>query len=176
MARRNDAGLAFGGILGLLVLVAMCTAGGSDDDPVSPYSSSVYTPPPSAPAPAAEREPREWFYIHGPLNVRAAPNRDAAIVSTLRRGDMVQLGPKDAGGWARVYSGSPEGYVYRASEQVRTNPPATAQSLTPSGASTPRARSRRSSGSRVYHTGPRGGCYYYSSSGRKQYVDRSYCR
>lgn len=28
---------------------------------------------------------------------------------------------------------------------------------------------------RVYHTGPRGGCYYYSSSGRKVYVDRSYC-
>jgi hypothetical protein len=26
-----------------------------------------------------------------------------------------------------------------------------------------------------YHLGPRGGCYTYSSSGRKRYVDRSLC-
>jgi hypothetical protein len=31
-------------------------------------------------------------------------------------------------------------------------------------------------GNRTYYTGPRGGCYYISSSGRKQYVDRRYCR
>lgn len=43
--------------------------------------------------------------------------------------------------------------------------------------STRRASSRRSSASsRVYHTGPRGGCYYYSASGRKNYVDHSWCR
>lgn len=30
--------------------------------------------------------------------------------------------------------------------------------------------------SRRYYTGPRGGCYYLTGSGRKQYVDRSYCR
>src|ERR1041384_2271485 len=29
---------------------------------------------------------------------------------------------------------------------------------------------------RVYHTGPRGGCYYVTSSGEKQYVDRSMCQ
>ncbi len=34
--------------------------------------------------------------------------------------------------------------------------------------------SRPSSG-RSYIQGPRGGCYYYSSSGRKVYVDRSLC-
>lgn len=28
----------------------------------------------------------------------------------------------------------------------------------------------------VYHTGPRGGCFYYTGSGRKEYVDRSLCR
>ncbi|KXK56936.1 MAG: hypothetical protein UZ07_CHB004001105 [Chlorobi bacterium OLB7] len=25
------------------------------------------------------------------------------------------------------------------------------------------------------YTGPKGGCYYYASSGNKTYVDRSYC-
>lgn len=33
----------------------------------------------------------------------------------------------------------------------------------------------RSSSGRGYIRGPRGGCYYYSSSGRKVYVDRSLC-
>lgn len=28
---------------------------------------------------------------------------------------------------------------------------------------------------RVYHRGPRGGCYTYSRSGRKEYVDHSFC-
>lgn len=32
-----------------------------------------------------------------------------------------------------------------------------------------------SSSQRKYYTGPKGGCYYYSSSGKKVYVDRSYC-
>jgi len=38
-----------------------------------------------------------------------------------------------------------------------------------------RAGSRRSSSSGSYQMGPRGGCYTYSASGRKRYVDHSYC-
>jgi hypothetical protein len=34
----------------------------------------------------------------------------------------------------------------------------------------------RLSGGNGYYTGPRGGCYTYSASGRKRYVDRSYCQ
>lgn len=53
----------------------------------------------------------------------------------------------------------------------------TAQPTRRSAQSTRRTSARRSSASsRVYHTGPRGGCYYYSASGRKNYVDRSLCR
>jgi uncharacterized phage infection (PIP) family protein YhgE len=40
---------------------------------------------------------------------------------------------------------------------------------------TPRAAPLRRS-QPVYHTGPRGGCFYYTGSGRKEYVDRSLCR
>jgi len=32
------------------------------------------------------------------------------------------------------------------------------------------------SSGRQYHTGKKGGCYYYSNSGKKVYVDHSYCR
>jgi len=38
------------------------------------------------------------------------------------------------------------------------------------------AKRTRHNNSKVYYTGPRGGCYYYSASGGKVYVDRSLCR
>ena len=38
-----------------------------------------------------------------------------------------------------------------------------------------RAIQRRSTAKRVYHVGPRGGCYYYDGNGNKVYVDHSYC-
>ena len=39
----------------------------------------------------------------------------------------------------------------------------------------PETPARSTGTSRGYITGPRGGCYYYSASGRKVYVDRSLC-
>lgn len=184
--RDPDAGAAPGGgaagagCLGLLllVLIAMCAAPDEPSSSRAPVSSTGYSTPavtqPGYGSPAST-EPREWFYIHGTLNVRAAPKRSAAIVRTLRRGDLVQLGAKDANGWAPLYSGgAAEGYVYRASDLVRTRAPAAEGPADhASGGGT---RSRRSSAAdRGYYTGPRGGCYTYSASGRKRYVDRSYC-
>lgn len=169
----NDAATQAGGCmgvgcLGLLVLMLIGMCGAPNDPPPSPATPAprLYSPPDTTPAVAEERE---WFYIHGELNVRAEPRRDADHVRTLKRGDLVQLGPKDESGWARLYNaGRVEGYVYRASSAVQSEAPS--RGISGSGGG-----SRRSSGGRVYHTGPRGGCYYYSGSGRKQYVDRSYC-
>jgi hypothetical protein len=176
MARRGDRGAGLGcASIGFLVLVALCNGAGSGGGSGSSYSVG-YTPPVSVPAPAADREPQEWLYIHGTLNVRAEPDRDARILGTLSRGDLVQLGPRDAHGWARIYTGYPEGYVYRASDLVRITAPAAPQPLVSRGAGSSGGGSRRSSAaSHGYHTGPRGGCYYYSSSGGKVYVDHSYC-
>jgi hypothetical protein len=54
---------------------------------------------------------------------------------------------------------------------------ATARQRTTRTVSRPARRPGRSgAASRGYYTGPRGGCYTYSASGRKRYVDRSYCR
>lgn len=205
------------GLMGLLIL-GFCIGGAGGPD------SSRYTPPsypPSYTPPAAERttyEPRDWLYIHGNLNVRDAPNRDAAILRTLHRGDYVQLGPRDANGWAPVYrGGSAEGYVYRASDLVQLSAPSgqggystpsrhyirgsrggcyyinsngnrtyvdrdlcdgaqgSPQLSAPSGSGPSAGGSRRSSGGRVLHRGPRGGCYYINSNGNKTYVDRSEC-
>lgn len=182
-AGSSQAGGCMGmGCLGLFVLVLLGMCMGPDEPSsrsyparTSPYDSSPYGGTSgygtSAYSAAADTQTREWFYIHGTLNVRAEPRGSASIVRTLRRGDYVQLGPKDANGWARLYSaGSVEGYVYRASDLVQRQSPAVRSAVSGSGGG-----SRRSSGGRVYHTGPRGGCYYYNRSGNKQYVDRSYC-
>ena len=168
------AGGCFGaGVAGvfLLVLLGMCVDRGDPPPTPDPVTPALYTAPVTS-------ETREWFYIHGSLNVRAAPEKAAAVVRILRRGDFVQLGPQDANGWARLYSaGSAEGYVYRASELVQKQapPPRSADSSTRGVPLSTRAVRRSTAPDHVYHTGPRGGCYTYSASGRKRYVDRSYC-
>ena len=184
-AGKTQAGGCAGvGCLGffLLVLLGMCMD--TDSPTSSPPSSSSYSAPSydmsgygtSAYGAAAERAAPEWFYIHGTLNVRAEPRPSAAIVRTLRRGDYVQLGPKDASGWARLHSpGSAEGYVSRASDLVQRQAPAAQSTDSRALSSGTGGGSRRSSSARGYYIGPRGGCYTYSASGRKRYVDRSYC-
>jgi hypothetical protein len=109
------------------------------------------------------------------MHVREEPKANARIIRTLARGDYVQLGARDGNGWAGLYTGGArEGYVYRASDAVRRSAPAAASS-TPQSFTSARGRRRSSAESRGYYTGPRGGCYTYSASGRKRYVDRSMC-
>ena len=45
----------------------------------------------------------------------------------------------------------------------------------PAARHTRRSAARSSAASRGYYTGPRGGCYTYTASGRKRYVDHSFC-
>jgi len=118
--------------------------------------------------------PRDTLYLHGSLNVRSAPNRQASLVRTAPRGERVLLGHADSGGWAPVYvetSDRPVGYLYRASGNVRASVP-----LDEVPAPRTLTSSRRSSAADGgYHRGPRGGCYTYYAPGKKRYVDRSYC-
>lgn len=177
MARRG--GSLTPGAIGLLLLLGVCGkilgGGGSGSDysnaPLPAYTantSSYYSAPELT-----------SFYAHSAINVRTEPRKSAGIVRTLGRGDYMQLGPKDANGWAEIHTGGlREGYVYRASDAVRNSAP-TARRATSSGparrASSSGTRRRSSAESRGYYTGPRGGCYTHSASGRKRYVDRSYC-
>ncbi len=156
---------------GLFALIIVGTCMGSD-----PPSLPTPTPPPlsfhGTSAPSAPTT--DQLYIHEPLNVRSEPNKQGATLRTLPRGTAVRVGPKDENGWAPLYdyAGNADGYVYRASDAVRSYPAPERTQATPEARATPR---RSSSESREYHTGPRGGCYTYSASGRKNYVDRSNC-
>jgi hypothetical protein len=175
--KASGCGCLGAGVVGffMLVLAGMCSDATTPDTPYAGYtpahreSSTGY---PSSDNDVAYTGRRDDLYVHGSMNVRSEPNKDAAVVRTLSRGDRVTLGTKDANGWAPLfdYSGRQTGFVYRASDLVRTQAPA-ARSAASGGSS------RRSGAeSRGYHTGPRGGCYTYSASGRKRYVDRSLCQ
>jgi len=167
-AQGGSSGAGVGMAVGLMLLIA----GFATCAPDAEYRS--YTPPPLSTAAAVEAT--EGFYAHSALNVRSEPNRNGSIIRTLARGDYMQLGAKDGKGWAGLYSGGArEGYVYRASDAVRRSAPASRTYSTPQPLASPRRSRRSSAESRGYYTGPRGGCYTYSASGRKRYVDRSLC-
>lgn len=110
--------------------------------------------------------PRVLMYAHGSVNIRSAPSPTATVVRTLSRGESVNVG-EVSNGWRPVLEGDrTTGFISASVQTLRSTPvPAAPQALMPS----------PSSRSRVYHTGPRGGCYTYSASGRKRYVDRSLC-
>lgn len=155
----------------VLLIVGTCIGSDPSSPPTSPPLSIYERTAPPAPS-------SDQLYIHEPLNVRNGPSKEGARLRTLSRGTAVRLGPKDANGWAPLYdhAGNPEGYVYRASDAVRSYPAPERAYSTPKARSNSAGRTRRSSAeSRGYYTGPRGGCYTYSASGRKRYVDRSNC-
>jgi hypothetical protein len=175
---KGSSGSAGNGCLGclggLFVLVVVGTCMGSDPSsppPSYPALSTGYETS-APPAPVTDQ-----LYIHEPMNVRSEPNKKGTTLRTLPRGTAVRLGPKDANGWAPLYdfAGNADGYVYRASDAVRSYPVPEPTQETPKALSSGGTR-RSSAESRGYYTGPRGGCYTYSASGRKRYVDRSYCR
>lgn len=160
------------GAIVLVIFVGFCAMVGGGGSGSSGYTpASTYTSSSTAATSTAFND-AESFYAHSAINVRTLPGKSGQVVRTLSRGDAMRLGAKDANGWARSYdaSGQVEGYVYRASDAVRTTPPVARSSY----ASSPKPR-RSSSNSNGYYTGPRGGCYTYSASGRKRYVNHSYC-
>lgn len=169
MARSNSAGVGCLGMVGFFALIGMCSDGG-EYRPPGPILTA-HTPQAYTPAPVTEE-----FYIHGALNVRSGPGQDHQVLRALRRGERVRLGPKGPTGWAPLYpsyGSSPDGYVYRASDLVRSYAPRAVGSG--SGSSGAGVTRRSIATDRGYYRGPRGGCYTYSASGRKRYVDRSLC-
>jgi hypothetical protein len=167
------------GMLGFILLVMVAGMFSDDESAINPEpygGNTLYA------ADTAAAAIQEDFYVHSAMNVRSGPGEEHPVLWTMKHGERIRLGPKDANGWAAVFlpggTGVPAGYLYRASDQVRSYAPQAASS-TPrratSGSSARSAGRRSSAADRGYYTGPRGGCYTYSASGRKRYVDRSLC-
>ncbi len=169
------------GMLGFILLVMVAGMFSNDESVINPepYGGNGLYVADTAVAPGGAKDD---FYVHSAMNVRSGPGEEHAVLWTVKRGERVRLGPKDTNGWAAVFlpggSGVPAGYLYRASEQVRSYAPRAASSTSRRagyGSSAGSGRPSYSAADRGYYTGPRGGCYTYSASGRKRYVDRSLC-
>lgn len=139
-------------------------------------------------------------YATRALRLRAAPVATAEPVGNIPAGAAVYVRSCAYGGnaWCAVDYAGASGYAAAqylvtrnagaaayddgetaergtASRPVRRTPsPASSQRSTRHSSTGESAR-RSSSASRQLIRGPRGGCYYYTASGRKQYVDRSLC-
>jgi hypothetical protein len=85
---------------------------------------------------------------------------------------------------ARAGKGWLPNYVLTDSRARATQQPAQEASLQATTVRVPSSKvtrttatgSRSAGAGRTYQTGPRGGCFYYSPSGAKVYVDHSYCK
>lgn len=122
-------------------------------------------------------------------NLRGTPSQTGKVVSEVSQGESYEL-IKQKGPWFLVqtqdYVGWLHGNTIRINGTIQTlgdvgqSPPSDFVPSTPKPRPTPNY-SRPApvysppSSTRSYITGPRGGCYYYTASGRKQYVDRSLC-
>jgi uncharacterized protein YraI len=140
-------------------------------------------------------------YASEALKLRAGASAEGRVLAAVPAGSVLELRDCDrAGGeWCLVVYGRERGFVEARLLDVEPStagarplsangysstpleagggPPASARaSGRPSPTESARALApRTSAAARGYYRGPRGGCYTYSASGRKRYVDRSLC-
>ena len=123
--------------------------------------------------------------LSAPLRLLGSPTDTAATVILVPQGGTVEVSScmVGAGAWCFASYGGHGGYTPR---HLLTGERAIRADSVPSAARHTRAHTRlvHPAGSRYgtaghghpgYYLGPRGGCYTYSASGRKRYVDHSYC-
>jgi hypothetical protein len=138
-------------------------------------------------------------YASESLKLRAGASVRARVLTTISAGSAIDVRDCDRadGEWCLVAFENHRGFVEArlldanarsgAAQPLSGNAyPLTAQRLrSPSSASAPSAEngtsgsvregSSASRSSARFYRGPRGGCYTYSASGRKRYVDHSHC-
>ena len=139
--------------------------------------------------PVIAQTPRYARVISANANLRDTPSTASANQQEIAEGTVVKVLDQKLP-WYVVRFGNRVGWMHgNTLELIETRdsviePPRQqsvvpdyrpATPLIPKRERLPETPSRNTSVDRGYITGPRGGCYYLSSSGRKVYVDRSLC-
>jgi uncharacterized protein YraI len=108
-------------------------------------------------------------YTTSAVRLREAPSAEARILTTMPQGSKVKIDGCTHGGgeWCAVEYKTYKGYAALRLLSVAY--------VAPEAVPVASGTTRPSAASRGYYRGPRGGCYTYTSSGRKRYVDRSLC-
>jgi len=113
-------------------------------------------------------------------NLRGTPSQYGKVVETLESGSAIQV-IQQKGVWFLVQTSDYVGWMhgdtikYIASTKKPLLRPTVVKTLPKTKPQIVPVQTRIPASSRGYIRGPRGGCYYYTASGRKQYVDRSLC-
>lgn len=125
-----------------------------------------------------------------PLALRGGPSDQAAVTFTVppRAVLAVHSCAVSAGAWCVASSRGRTGFFPSASLPTETATPADEydERVSPYAQTRTARAPQQTYGARAavgatggghagYYTGPRGGCYTYSASGRKRYVDHSHC-
>jgi len=144
--------------------------------------------------PATAQTPRYARVISDAANLRDTPSTASGSEQQIDEGTIVKVLDEKLP-WYVVRAGNRVGWMHgntieflsklsvpaalRRQSSITENPSAIPESPSRHTSSTPRgviSSPRRIYGaSRIYITGPRGGCYYISGSGNKVYVDHSMC-
>ena len=124
-------------------------------------------------------------------NLRGTPTENGKVTDKLGRDTQVEV-IKQNGGWFLVQTDENVGWIHGNTIKLvgspdisstsipAATPLSTQRSITESVPSRSTVTSepdqpRRSSASSQYILGPRGGCYYINSKGKKTYVDHGLC-
>ena len=120
------------------------------------------------------------------VNLRGTANAKGRVVQEVKQGEKVEI-LLSRGPWYLVqtadYVGWLHGNAIRLDDEQAAESKTLPQEPPPRANNTPARRGSKQSvvapsgsASRAYTLGPRGGCYYLNSSGRKVYVDHSLCQ
>jgi hypothetical protein len=131
----------------------------------------------------ARTQTRNARVVSPNATLRETPSNTGSAEGEIPEGILVKI-LDEKSPWFVVRVGDRVGWMHAATLRVMDNATTRTQerqsvtatsSDTPSPAETPSPEPTRSTAGRNYIRGPRGGCYYMSSSGSKVYVDRSMC-
>lgn len=136
----------------------------------------------------AYKDGKLWIKCKGGWLISKPSPTEGDMIVKVPSGASVALSPDYYyDGYLKASYANHEGYIYsavlhsspeldamvaRLAKHPATKPASTQQN---SLYNSNQRRTTTKSYSRTYYTGPRGGCYYLSSSGKKVYVDRSLC-
>lgn len=110
------------------------------------------------------------------VNIRSMPTTTSKVIKIIDIGTSVEVLEK-RDGWVNVTHSTHVGWIAERL-LLEQRPASTQRNIQPRASNTkppaikPRSPIRSNYG---YQRGPRGGCYYYTASGNKRYVDRSLC-
>ena len=105
-------------------------------------------------------------------NLRGTPRESGKVVETLpsgAKGTVLQ----QKGAWFLLQTDDYVGWIH--GNTIKVDNESSLQTVPLKQSTKSKPTSTRSSESRTYLRGSRGGCYYLNSNGNKTYVERSFC-